>query len=311
MSKYFFIILIALVSAFSYQSNAQETVGDDVTKIDTLFLRYHFPVKDTLVYRVVSFDSIIVEFGTPLLKKRFEKIQLICDSVGKNGNFFIRQKFTDFFSYETSGNDKGIERKSSPWLGREVWYEIDSLGTRYSSGYINDSTSAALNPGGAFQPNLIFPIQKDTTYTRKSWLVSTNDALPENGLPPIRLNQSSLFRAMKLLDTLGESCARIEYVKTGQGSYKIATESDSLKVTSVLNGYGVFDISESKRIPFHYIATIEEKLTMTFSNNITKPATHFINSFYTLESISTYIPPKTIAKPKAPAIPGKKKKNKR
>ena len=293
---------------------AQGPAGDTlIVNNNPLILHYNFVPKDTLIYRIVSFDSIIVDYGNALLKNRFEKIRIICDSIGSNDNYYLRQKFTDFFSYESSGDSKGVEHNTTSWLGREVWFEVDSLGNRFNWGYLNDTSLAALCPGGAFQPHLIFPIQKSTIEKKKSWLVSSLDALPENGNPAVALKQNSLFRAMGIVDTLNDVSSRIEYVKTGQGSYKVADESDSIKVTSIINGYGVLDISMTKHIPLHYTATIEEKLTMTFKNNITKQATHLTNSFFTLEDIRTYVAPKVIKPlPKKPVLKkyGKKAKTK-
>ncbi|MBI5324377.1 MAG: hypothetical protein HZB41_03715, partial [Ignavibacteriae bacterium] len=97
--------------------------------------------------------------------------------------------------------------------------------------------------------------------------------------------QSSLFRAKGLIDTLDDNCARFEFIKTAQGSIPVVTENENFKVTNVINGFGIMDISTTRNVPVHFFSSVEQKLTLHFPDDVTKPGLHYINSFFTLESI--------------------------
>ena len=159
---------------------------------------------------------------------------------------------------------------------------MDSLGNRLALGY-DDSTIAALTPGGAFQPHLIFPFQKECKKVDETWLAASLDELAENGFPPALVNQTSLFRALPDIDTLDFYCNRLNYIKTAQGSYKIQTDNDTMRVTNIITGYGVMDINSEFHIPVHYQSTVEQKLTISIGNEEPKPGWHYIASFFTLE----------------------------
>jgi hypothetical protein len=252
------------------------------TKNDTICYKYHFNPGDTLIYNVVSYDSVIIDYSDPLLKTRFEKILIICDSV-KNDKYFLSQQLIDFISYESTKDTQKVKRTENPWIGRKVWFGIDSLGNRFALGY-DDSTKAALTPGGAFQPHLIFPLQQSCKKIDETWIAGSLDELVENGFPLPLVNQTSLFRALEPVDTLNRSCNRLSYIKTAQGSYNLKSEQDTIRVTNIITGYGIMDFCTQLHIPVHYHTTIEQKLTITVADKQPQQGWHYIASFFTLES---------------------------
>ncbi len=280
---------ITLISLLQIENNSdfnyEDYESDFLMVGDTVCFSYQFFPRDTLIYYVHSFDSIIIDIGKPLLRERYERIRIICDSVNSKGRFFLRQTLLNYLAYESSGEIRNIERTTSPWLNRTIGYEIDSLGKRYSH-WIDDSTIASTSPGGAFTPHLIFPFGANCKRINESWNVESIDDLPENGIPVPIVNQSSLFRANDYGDTLGRRCIKLEYIKTAQGSNWVRTENDFIVVTAVLNGFGFLFLDNLERIPVHYFSTIEQKLTITFSDETIQPGWHFINSNYTLEYIN-------------------------
>ncbi len=275
--------LLAFRAAFGFQVESDSLKADStaVATNDTICYELDFAVGDTLYYRVESRDSVLIGRDEPLTKKRYERIRIVCDSI-KNGRFFLSQTLTQFMAYESKGDVKDVKREESPWVGRTVWYEIDSLGNRYNYGY-DDSLTSALTPGGAFQPAIIFPFKRDCRAKNKTWIVETLDELPENGLPVPLMNQSSLFRAISYVDTLDERCARFQYIKTGQGSYKVVANKDTIKATCRVNGFGRYDISVEKKVPLAYYATIEQKLRLFVGEKQTKVGWHYLNSEYVLD----------------------------
>jgi hypothetical protein len=278
----FILLLLLFIPSIAF---AQNTTTDTTKqqKKDTVTFKLKFEAGDTIYYRVDSFDSISIDYGTPLIKSRYEKIKVVCDSVSKEGHFFLTQQLVDFMSVEEQDTEK-TNRNSSPWLGRKARFEIDSVGNRYSYG-IDDSLKAALCPGGAFQPYLFFPFTANQKALNETWLTESMDYLPENGVPIPVLRQSSLLRARKPLDTLGDSCNSFEFIKTGQGTYYLNTNTEKLAVTIILNGFGVMDISTTRFIPVHFYSTVEQNLTIHEPDDVTKPGKHQISTNFTLLSI--------------------------
>ncbi len=283
------IIIFTLTMLSFSEIYAQQSVKDTIANKsdslaivkDTLCYKLNFNPGDTLYYHVMSYDSITIEGDKPLLKNRFERIRIVCDSVVDN-KFYLSQVLIQFLSYESKGAIKKVERKNTPWINRKVWFVIDSLGNRYKAGY-QDTMTAALAPGGAFQPFLIFPFQKHCKQKGKTWMAESLDELVENGMPTPLIKQSSLFRAVGQIDTLDEHCNRMEYIKTGQGSYKLLSKKDTIRISSIVTGFGVLDISREKFIPVHYLATSEIKLTISVGNKEPQTGTHNIFTRFTLE----------------------------
>ncbi|MGA2296954.1 MAG: hypothetical protein ABSG15_05325 [FCB group bacterium] len=256
-------------------------------KKDSICYMLKFKAGDTLIYKVISFDSISIDFDTPLMRYREERIAIVCDAIDTSGHFLLSQSLIEYKGIENHGEEKDVERKTSAWIGRVVKYEIDSLGNRFSY-TLDDSSKAALTPGGSFQPYLIFPFQKSCKTVNETWIAESTDDIPENGIPVPLIHETLLCRARENIDTLNEKCMRFEFIKTGQGNMKVMTEKEPIQVTSVINGFGKLDISMTKFIPIHFFCTLEQKLTLHFADNTTKPGLHYINANFTLESIKHY-----------------------
>jgi hypothetical protein len=265
--------------------SAQDFSSDSTNKFkkDTVYYSLKFRAGDTLLYNVNAQDSIIIDFGVPLKKNRQEKIRIVCDSVNVFNHFFLSQTMIYSESDERYGAEEVKSRTSNPWVNRKIWFEIDSLGTRYSYN-VDDSAKATMAPGGAFQPHLFFAFQKQSATVNQTWIAQATVDLPENGVPVPLLRESLLCRAHQKIDTLGDTCSRFEFIKTAQGNIKLYT-TDTIQVSSVVNGFGIYTISEKRNIPVHYFSTVEQKLTMTFPDGDVKPGIHFQNVYFTLESL--------------------------
>jgi len=258
-----------------------------IKKKDTVCFKLAFHAGDTLTYSIVSMDSIVINYGAPLKKVRNELLSVVCDSVSKKGTFFLSLELLDFIGYESSDGEKEVERKETPWKGRIVQIEIDSVGNRLSWS-VDDSTVGAMSTGGAFQPYLFFYFKEPCKGVDETWMVQTLDELPENGFPVPLLKQSSLFRARKDIDTLGEKCSSFEFIKTGQGSINVIDEKTNLLVTSIINSFGIYDISQVRNIPVYFYYTVEQKLTVHLSKDETQPGWHYITSNWTLSQYKPF-----------------------
>ncbi len=286
--------LIIFVCAIS--ANAQDFPA--VIEQDTVCFKYSFSKGDSLLYLVTASDSISLERQPELIKRRTETILLVCDSVSADGHFFLTQSLVGFAARESIRDTSTMMRFASPWLNRRASFEIDEAGKRYSW-KVDDSTREAVDPGGAFQQNLIFPIMESCKRINESWMVRTTDDLPENGVPAPLREQTTMFRALEPLDTLGEHCNRFQISLTGQGVAVVGVEGRKIRTTSIITTYGVMEISTEKHVPIHFFVTSETKLKIETQRGLSTQGKQFNRMNYTLVSYRSKNPQKTPLKTKA------------
>lgn len=276
------LLIFTILIQYNSLSLQQDTEIKKYTESDTLCFRYDLRAGDTLTYRVVSFDSITVDFDEPLLRTRYESIRYTVDSV-KNGRYFMTYSLTKFLGKESQGDLKNVTRESSPWEDNRIFLEIDSLGTRYEQAIINPE-SYGVTPGGAFQPYLFFPIKESCKRINESWLVKAADTLAENGFPYPIMDGTAMMRVVGNIDTLGHKSKRFRYVKSAQAFFYRMTLNDTTEVFARINSGGHITFSKKLNIPVHYYATIEQKLKFTYGNGKEVPGWHFTTANFTLES---------------------------
>ncbi|MBI3258272.1 MAG: hypothetical protein HYZ54_02145 [Ignavibacteriae bacterium] len=309
-------LLYCIICLISINSPAFAQKEKTFTKADTVCYRYNFIKGDSLLYRVISQDSIVFYPQDAVVKERVEIYMIICDSIGKNGHFFLSQTMVDYASKESSGTIRDQVRLESPWLKRKVWFEIDSVGNRYSYG-AEDTLKADVSPGGAFQPNLFFPFKESCKHKGESWIVATADDLPENSIPPAYRRNTSLFRVLPNVDTLGQMCNSLQYTLTAQGNVRIPyTNGQMLTTNSVIAQFGILHISQADNVPVHFYATAEIKLSVKAPNGKELKGTQYITSnFKLVEFHSSRFPegirPTTKSKTILPSSPLKEPKKDR
>lgn len=300
-------VMVVGILLVSPHTNAQTPIPyrpDDTIQIenkgeikkDTFSFCYHFEKGDTLIYSVMSRDSIVIDYGKPLLRIRVERIMLTCDSVTPEGRYCLTQKLVEYKSKENHDQEKNITRTTTPWLNVPVYIEMDTMGRRLLGFIKLKEKFAALTPGGAFQPFLLMPLADDTTsnlqQTEQSWIYSTKLAtVPENGFPYPTMRWTTLYRMKGIVDTL--DCVNmlgITFSMTSAGTIAIRDEDEDVDVTthSVNNAVGEYFFDTTYRVPKIYTHTMEQKLTITDSENKGGEiyGNHYIYTIFTLESIN-------------------------
>lgn len=282
----FSIIIFLLLITFSL-ANSQDTsetyffYNEEVTR-DTVCFKYNFVEGDSIYYRKAAYDSITIDYDKPLLRLRYEKWLLTCDSVSKEGNFHLAMSLQSYIAYESKDSIKNIERTSSPWIGRTSFIEIDSLGNRISVA-IDDTSSSALTPGSAFEPHFLFYFRDTCKAVESSWSVNSIDTLAENGYPFPIINRALLYKAEADIDTLDYESSRFRFISTAKGSFSVLTKETKVRTTAVLNGFGRVTISKEYGIPIHFFNTLEQKLKITMPGEIETPGWHYTRSDTTIE----------------------------
>jgi hypothetical protein len=267
-------LITAIVSSqFCFSQAAEDTIFNTTPqKVDTFTVKYDFQVGDTLIYFINSKDSITIDYAPPLLKIRFEKIMLTCDSITPEGHFIIKQQLIDFKSKESYLNEQ-TDRNFTPWLNIPVYMEIDSMGNRFKQ-YNEDTLSLATPPGGVFQPFLLMPLMiKDSATneypanqksTIESWLIKEDSCyIVENGMPMPMFRYAIYYRMQGMVDTLDlKDYVRVGFSMTSQSSHGINTEEVKMITTSINNAGGEIFWDTAYYVPKFIIYTIEQRLTI-------------------------------------------------
>lgn len=251
---------------------------------DSVCFRYNFHKGDSIVYHVISHDSIYMPGRETILRDRKETIAIVCDSVSANGLFYLSQTLLNVEIKESGKDVLEQVRLETPWVGRKIWIAIDSAGMRKSFGAM-DTVLAANSPGGAFQPYLLFALQETCHQKKSSWIVETTTDLPENSIPAPILKYTSIFRILPDVDTLGAYCSTGQYTLTGQGaSHVVMPSGERTRLKCVIAQFGKFNWSQKMSIPVHFYATMENKFTIYLDDTKDDKITgkHYINTYYTL-----------------------------
>ncbi len=305
--KFLYLALVFL--CFSVAARAQTADGIPLQVSGEIpCLSYRFTPGDSLIYRLVSYDSVYFKEKEPLMKERMERIEIVCDSVGSNGHFYLRQTLKDYIAKESLGEMKDIVRTETPWIGRVAYIVIDSMGNRFIDS-LEAPARSALSPGGAFQPPLIVGLY-DSCTTRsatRTWMADRiRELVPESGFPaPIRV-QTSLYELLPSTDTLGFPCLRFQYTLTGQSSFVTMDIKPPMRIAAVLAGGGNMLLSEEYRIPVFLHTGAQIKMDINTADHKLVKGTQYTQSFYTLEEfyrngnvITDYAPANGTGKKKA------------
>lgn len=287
--RYLLVFLVLWVLPQFSQSQMLPDTSNPYRVKDTVCIKYQFVPLDTLIYSSISFDSISIDYDTPLKRIREETFQVVCDSISKDNIFHLSIKLIEYKAGEIKGNDKNLLLTETPWLNKTVFLVIDSVCDRRKT-FTQDTESFAIAPGSAFQPYLFLPFLRSCKAINETWIVNSHDSVVENGYPVPIIKQFSLMRMQPEIDTLNEKCWSIEYVKTGEGTVNIFDAGYKMKLKSTMNGFGFVRISQEKFIPIHHYATLEQKLLIGFPNGDTKPGIHYITTNCTLQKYLKFDP---------------------
>lgn len=263
------ILYLATVNLYSQsiEKKADEQIFEVTPNTERVILNtchsYKFYPNDTLLYSIYSKDSIVINYGVPLIKSRNEVLRVICDSVGRtNNHFYLQMEYIQYDGEEWTNQYNKVRRNTHEWLNRKFFVEIDSVGNRF---IVNsaDTNTPALNSGGAFQPYLFFNFQEPCSDTGQPWVMMEEyDNLVENGIPMPVLKSSVIINNKGYIDTLGFKANQLSFTKTGQGSIYYREKNKSIRFTTILACGGKLNISTEYRIPVSMYQTQEQKITI-------------------------------------------------
>lgn len=202
-----FLLLALLLAGLQTGTAQQEATWD---------LHYDLEQGESITYRVVSLDSIVVWTETPqiLLRQRVERITYRVDTILPEG-YGMRMTLDDVVVREQFDTLPWITREMHPWSGTSIYFLMDRQGRRIRLRDTLDAPGAM--PGAPFQPLLIPHLgPRDTLSPGAASVFDRDMFLLENTYPPIEFTGGVLRKVLGTADTLGVATMKVQLNETGQ-----------------------------------------------------------------------------------------------
>lgn len=266
----FFCLAFAAFSSAAAQpsgSAAAASKGDGLPP-GSYVLRYKFSRGESVTYRVLSYDSIVIWDAEPrvLIRQRAEQVTYRCDTVLPDGYGM------------TATLDQAVVRErldSLPWtirtehqlVGQPIRFLMKEDGERVR---LRETPAVGGSmPGAPFQPLLIphlggvdtVSAGAGSVFEREMWLL-------DNVYPPVMWQGGGMRKILGTADTLGRHTLVVELSEVGQVWYTPPTTTgDTLITHTRLNGGGRYWLAFDEGYPL----TGEYQLVgnITFTNSAT------------------------------------------
>lgn len=207
--------------------------------LDAASLRYDFTQGESVTYRVLSYDSLMIWAEEPklLIRHRVERITYRCDTILPDG-YGMTMTLNDVIVRERFDTMPWITRTLHPWTGQSIRFLMARDGMRIR---LRDTLDApGVMPGAPFQ-QLLLPhfgatdslgIDETSVFDREMWLL-------ENAYPPVLWKGGVMRKYLGAIDTLGQETVVIQLNETGQLWYMPPALADGrtpLSIHTRLNG---------------------------------------------------------------------------
>ncbi len=249
---------------------------------DPLLLRYRFTPGLQLIYRVLSYDSIIVvdTVSRTLARERAELVGIRCDSVLPD-SYVMTMVTMDYNALERAAGPEA-ERGDHPWVGRVLRFRMTPNGRRLTLLTTGRETPAT-SPGGPVAPLLLPNLGDDTAFIGVSTAFKNDQWLVDNAFPPVMWN-GNVFRAVpRRFDTLGQTVVEVELSEVGGSRYQ-QPGTDNPAVGAKCNGGGSYFLSAALGYPIAGAYNQINNFSMTF------PGGHSVNGRHSLGMMFELLP---------------------
>lgn len=226
------IYLVALAAVFvSTRAVAQPMRPDDQRSLDTIDLIYGFDVGESVTYRVVTNDTLVL-YGANTVMQAAERSYVVsytCDSLVYDG-YIMTMRYGGYVAREWRDSLPTVTRTSHPWTERSYTFLMTPDGRRVRLLNSIDVSSAA--PAGPFQPLLLPYIGDRWTYVGSSQAFDIAHWLIDNVAPAV-LSTGTTFRAVTgRQDILGLATIGISITDAARAKYE---PDDGRSTSAIIN----------------------------------------------------------------------------
>jgi hypothetical protein len=245
------ILLVMMLVAGSMVITSNSLVaqmGD--APVDTVRLTYHLTQGESITYRVISRDSILLydDRGEhTMVRERVEHVRFYCDTIIEQG-YVLTATTTDYAADEHFDTLAPVTRTSHPWVGRSMTFVMSPQGKRIALLAGMGDTSSA--PGAPFQPLLLPFLGDSISYVGASKNFQDAQWMFENAFPPV-YTRGAMFRVIpRRVDTLDVKAVELRISSVEQMDYTppaLGGRQTSVKTT--INGGGSYYFMPKRGYP--------------------------------------------------------------
>lgn len=238
------------------------------TSTESYVLRYKFTQGESVTYRVLSYDSIVIWDVEPrvLIRERAERVTYRCDTILQEG-----------YGMTVILNQAVVRERldSLPWtlrtehqlVGQPIRFLMKEDGERVRLREAPHVVGSM--PGAPFQPLLIphlggvdtVSAGAGSVFEREMWLL-------DNVYPPVKWQGGGFRKILGTADTLGHHTLVVEMSEVGQVWYTPPTLSQDTLITHTrVNGGGKYWIAFDKGYPVAGEYQLIGNITFTNSAN--------------------------------------------
>jgi hypothetical protein len=235
------VLMTMLVAAALVLSSNSVVAQIDGGRLDTVRLTYGFKQGESITYRVISRDSILLydDRGEhSMVRERVEHVRFYCDTIIEQG-YVLTATTTDYVADEHFDTLAPVTRTSHPWVGRSMTFVMSPQGKRIALLAGMGDTSSA--PGAPFQPLLLPFLGDSVSYVGASMNFKDAQWMFENAFPPVYVS-GAMFRVIpRRVDTLGVKAVEVRISGAEQMQYTPpAIGGSQTNVRTIINGGGSY-----------------------------------------------------------------------
>jgi len=274
-----------LLSAFllALAALALGTTHADAQKLDSIRLRYTFTAGQTIRYRVVAFDSIMIydKKWRVLSRERAEEVTLRCDSVLPNdGGYIMTTRMTQYAASETYDSLPPVVRDTSAWVNRPITFLMTISGKRLTLKAATDDPGTS--PGGPFEPLLLPNLGDDHTYVGSSGAFPNEQYMFDNIFPPVFWKGSTFRTIVGRLDTLKQKALEIQLSDVGNLSYQMPGDDANPITTATINGSGQYFLGTKLGYPIGGNYSLIARFTLSRPDKQNVDGRHILGMYFEL-----------------------------
>lgn len=250
--------------------------------LDTVNLRYGFKQGQTLSYRVIAVDSIILydKAWRTLARERVEVVTYYCDSVLRDG--YIMTVVTEqYAATEWVDSLPPVTRTDHPWVQRPITFLMSPTGRRVD--LVAGDTVPGNAPGGPFAPLLLPHLGGVATYIGASGSFDNEQWTLDNMFPPVKW-QGLVFKVLpRRLDTLDrKNVVQVDLTEVANVVHKLPGDSLNPVTRTTVNGGGSYYFDTKAGYPVGGSYNEIARFTMEFPGGKEVDGRHIIGMIYEL-----------------------------
>ena len=230
MIRSLLLLLVLLVSASALRAQA----------LDTVTLAYRFTPGQSISYRVVSKDSIVMydSVRKTFVNDRVEIIEYHCDTIVTDG-YVMTMTLREYAATESIDGVPPITRVTHPWVGRPVTFLMSPTGKRLN--LLELTRTPGVAPGGPFAPLLLPFLGDSASHIGASGSMNHSYWLFDNVYPPVYWKGVTFRVLPRRQDSPYGSVVVVSLSDVGTVAYKLpGTEIIS---QTIVNGAGNYYLS--------------------------------------------------------------------